>query len=90
MLPVQYKANKNAWIMATLFEEWLICWDQDLKRNILLLVDNCFAHIINVKLQHIKVVFSLGNTMSVLQPCDRTHLENVLQNCDEKKRTENH
>ncbi len=43
--------------MATFFEEWLVSWDQDLKRNILLLVDNCPTHVINVKLHHIKVVF---------------------------------
>ena len=46
-LPVQYYANKNAWMTSGIFKNWLISWDMELQykeRKILLLVDNCAAH----------------------------------------------
>ena len=46
-LPVQYYANKNAWMTSGIFKNWLMSWDMELQykeRNILLLVDNCAAH----------------------------------------------
>jgi hypothetical protein len=70
-LPVHYSANKNAWMTASIFDEWLKSWDKELDRNILLLIDNCPAHIVNASLKHIKVVFLPANTTSLMQPCDQ-------------------
>ncbi|KAL4127580.1 hypothetical protein QTP88_011747 [Uroleucon formosanum] len=71
-LPVDYKANKNAWMTAGIFKDWLINWDKVLNRNILLLIDNCPAHIIDcINLRHIKVIFLPANTTSIIQPCDQ-------------------
>lgn len=71
-LPVDYKANKNAWMTAAIFKDWLINWDKVLNRNILLLIDNCPAHIIDcINLRHIKVIFLPANTTSIIQPCDQ-------------------
>ena len=76
-LPVSYAANKNAWMMSTLFCEWLLAWEIELQRKnkkILLLIDNCSAHkhdVIKDKLQALKVVFLLPNTTSILQPLDQ-------------------
>lgn len=39
-LPVNYKANKNAWMIITIFKDWLINWDKELSWNILLLINN--------------------------------------------------
>ncbi len=33
MLPVQYKINKNAWMTATMFEEWAVSCDQELEKK---------------------------------------------------------
>ena len=46
-LPVIYRNNKNLWMTADIFTEWLQTFDRDMRRqnrNILLLVDNCSAH----------------------------------------------
>lgn len=70
-LPVDYYANKNAWMTAVIFNDWIRKWDDKLKQDILLLVDNCTAHVLNVTLKHINVVFLPANTTSLLQPCDQ-------------------
>ena len=46
-LPVEYEANRNAWMTAAIFEEWLRKWDEKLGRRgrkIALFVDNCSVH----------------------------------------------
>lgn len=70
---VIYKAKKNnAWMIAAIFKDWLINWDKELNRNVLLLIDNCPAHIIDcINLRHIKVIFLPTNTTLVIQPCDQ-------------------
>lgn len=76
-VPVDYHANANAWMTSTIFNEWLKKWDKRLTRNILLLIDNCPAHIIEGTLKRIRIVFLPANTTSLLQPLDqgiiRTH-----------------
>ncbi len=64
-LPVQYPANKSAW-MTSIFNEWLQKWDAALTTDILLLVDCCTAHVVQIPLRHIKVVFLPANTTSLL------------------------
>ena len=70
-LPVDYCANKNAWMTTLFFNDWLAKWDKELDHCIILLVDNCTAHSVNVALKHIKVVFLPANTTSLIQPCDQ-------------------
>jgi hypothetical protein len=70
-LPVAYCANSNAWMTSLVFNDWLQKWDMELNRNIVLLVDNCTAHVLHVSLKHIKVIFLPANTTSLIQPCDQ-------------------
>ena len=74
-LPVNYQANKKAWMTSELFEAELMKWDNELQhknRKILLLIDNCTAHVnIQQKLKNIKQVFLPPNSTSVLQPMDQ-------------------
>lgn len=57
---------------AAIFKDWLINWDKELNRIILLLIDNCPAHINDcINLRHIKVIFLPANTTSIIQPCDQ-------------------
>jgi hypothetical protein len=46
-------------------------WDLELKRKIILLVDNCRAHTNNSLINNIKVIFLPANTTSVIEPCDQ-------------------
>lgn len=73
-LPVEYDANKSAWMTSALFEEWLRNWDVSLhrkKRKIALVVDNCTAHPHIKNLAAIELVFLPPNTTSEIQPCDQ-------------------
>ncbi|GBL78055.1 Tigger transposable element-derived protein 4 [Araneus ventricosus] len=72
--PVDYKSNIKAWMTSNLFQKYLRQWDKELakkKRKIVLLIDNCTAHIEPSNLQWIKVVFLPPNTASVLQTMDQ-------------------
>ena len=72
-LPVAYEANKKAWMLSELFEQWIRKLDAIfLKKNrqVLLFVDNCPAHPMVRTLKAIKLVFLPPNTTSELQPCD--------------------
>ena len=40
-LLVQYTSNEKAWVTMMIFNDWLNKGDQRLKRNVLLLVENC-------------------------------------------------
>lgn len=73
-LPVDYTANKKAWMTAEIFEREIRKWDKTLdkqNRQILLLVDNCPAHSAVPNLNNIKLVFLPPNVTSVLQPMDQ-------------------
>ncbi|KAL4107458.1 hypothetical protein QTP88_017800 [Uroleucon formosanum] len=54
-----------------IFCQWLIKWDNELDRKIVLLVDNCTAHNVNLNLKNIKLVFLPANTTSLIQPCNQ-------------------
>ena len=78
--PVTYRANKNAWMTKTMFEEWLIEWDMILgskNRKILLIVDNCSAHPKECSLRNIRLEFLPPNTTSLIQPMDMGVIQNV-------------
>jgi hypothetical protein len=52
-LPVDYYSNSNAWVTSVVFNNWLVKWDLELKRKIVLLVDNCTARTNNSLLKNI-------------------------------------
>lgn len=75
-LPLDYRANKNAWMTGKLFEEWLLKLDRQFasaKRNIILFIDNCPAHSkdLQLKLEFIKLAFFPPNMSSKLQPLNQ-------------------
>lgn len=78
-LPVDYTANKKAWMTSEIFESEIRKWDKRLlkeNRKILLLVDNCPAHSVVPNLTNIKLVFLPPNVTSVLQPMDQGVIRN--------------
>ena len=59
-LPVDYQANKNAWMTGEIWLEWLKKVDNLMrrkKRHIVMLCDNCAAHSSDVRLTNMKLVF---------------------------------
>lgn len=70
-LPVDNIANSNAWMTKEIFTEWVTKWDNELCHDVLLLVNNCTAHVVTVEFKHINLVFLTSNTTSIIQPCDQ-------------------
>ena len=64
--------NANAWMTSVIFNDWLVKWDRELNRKIVLLADNCTAHTNNSLLKNIKVTFLPVNTTSLIQSCDQS------------------
>ena len=79
-LPVVHKANKNAWMTAQLFEDWLKDFDREMDKNnrkVCLLLDNCSAHYVDTSnLKATELVFLPPNTTSVIQPLDQGIIRN--------------
>ena len=71
-LPVTYKANKNAWMTAAIFQYWVNDFNkcmQAKRRTVCLLLDNCSAH--KIETAHLKsaeLEFLPANTTSSVQP----------------------
>ena len=72
-----YWSNKKSWMTQTIFAEWLKAFDVHvIGRKVLLILDNCSAHIplaaiLNIViLHHTTIMYLLPNTTSKIQSCD--------------------
>ena len=80
-LPVKYKANKRAWMDSTLFNDWLMSFDQKMaaeNRKVILVIDNCPAH--SKTDRHLKateLLYLPPNATCKLQPCDQGVIQNL-------------
>ena len=73
-LGVDYQSNGNAWMTSSIFSDFLKKWNRRLgiqKRKVLLFMDNCTAHKVNMRLANIDIKFLPANTTSVIQPMDQ-------------------
>ncbi|KAK3752512.1 hypothetical protein RRG08_032802 [Elysia crispata] len=70
-LPLDYAANKKAWMTSDLFVSWLRKLDKKYLLSIAMIVDNCPAHPDIDNLKAVKFVFLPPNTTNILQPCDQ-------------------
>lgn len=78
-LPIEYTANRKAWMTSEIFAAWLQKIDKNFaikERKVALVLDNCTAHP-HIKLKNIELIFLPPNTTSVLQPCDQGIIKNV-------------
>ena len=78
-LPVEYTANRKAWMTNEIFSAWLLKIDRQMTRagrKILLFVDNCSAHSPTPPLKSVRVEYLPPNTTSVLQPLDLGVIQN--------------
>lgn len=75
-LPITYRNNSKAWMLSTIFQEWLQEFDRQVGQRhggqrVLLLIDNCSSHKIeNLILSYVDIYFLPPNTTSKLQPLD--------------------
>ena len=80
-IPVQYEANKKAWMLSHIFTSWLTKLDKKFMqegRKVAMIVDNCPSHPnIQSQLNATKLVFLPPNTTSKLQPCDQGIIQNL-------------
>ncbi|KAH6946715.1 hypothetical protein HPB50_014755 [Hyalomma asiaticum] len=79
-LPCDYCANRRTWMTRELLSEWLITLVELMRREnrkILLIVDNCSAHIVNVRLTHVRLEFLPPKNTSLLQPLDQGIIKSV-------------
>lgn len=78
-LPVEWKANKKAWMTGSLMEEWLKALNVKMRRDnrkILLFLDNAACHP-HLNLSNIKLCFFPPNSTSVTQPMDQGVIQNL-------------
>ena len=79
-LPVQYRANKRAWMTGELFTDWVQKFNQRMaskNRRVLLILDNCPAHPNVPNLTSVRLIFLPPNTTSVTQPLDQGIIQSV-------------
>ncbi|CAB5360537.1 unnamed protein product [Rhizophagus irregularis] len=75
-LPIKYRNNAKAWMITTLFQEWIQDFDHQVAQKhggqrVLLLLDNCTSHKLEgLTLSHVDVHFLPPNTTSKIQPMD--------------------
>lgn len=83
-LPVIYKANKKAWMTGAFFSKFLTGLNSKMcakNRKILLFLDNCATHPVDVGwLWNARVIFLPANTTGHLQPLDAGIIRNVKFN----------
>lgn len=69
-----YRNNATAWMTTVLYQEWILDWDEKLRRKnrkIILFQDNFSGHVVPNALTNIKVVNFSPNLTSHVQPCDQ-------------------
>ena len=75
-LPMMYRNNTKAWMLTTLFQDWLRDFDYQVGQKhrgqrVLLFLDNCTSHKLEgLDLVHVDVHFLPPNTTSKIQPMD--------------------
>ncbi|XP_026806961.1 tigger transposable element-derived protein 4-like [Rhopalosiphum maidis] len=78
-LPVDYESNPKSWMTALLWNKWLKQFDEKLfmeNRKIILLIDNCTAHVTVPNLKAITIKFLPMDRTSKFQPLDHGIIQN--------------
>ena len=80
----KYRNNSKSWMTQAIFNEWLKSFDARMAgRQVLLIMDNCSAHIplaqlpTVIRLRNTTVFYLPPNTTSKLQPCDAGIIRNL-------------
>ena len=88
-LPVLYKANKNAWMTTSLFQDYIKIFDlkmQQQGRNVLVFLDNASVHKnLSENLNNVKLIFFPPNCTSHIQPLDQGIIQAMKLNFRQKQ-----
>ena len=85
-LPVTYRNNKKAWMLTTLFQEWLQEFSKQVARRhknkcVLLFLDNCPSHKTDgISFSNVDIHFLPPNTTARIQPMDAGIISSSLPN----------
>uniref|UniRef100_H3AJP3 HTH CENPB-type domain-containing protein n=1 Tax=Latimeria chalumnae TaxID=7897 RepID=H3AJP3_LATCH len=82
-LPVDYKANTQAWMTSDIFSEWVKKFDRKMecqKHKMVVFIDNCPVHLTVATLKATTVIFLPPNFTSKLQPMDQGIIKSFKQN----------
>lgn len=80
--PCDYMHNSEAWMSRELFAKWIMGFDDEMvrmKRQILLLLDDCASHLVNIDLSNIRVEF-LPPSCALIMPLSLGIIKNVKVN----------
>ncbi|GFO47802.1 tigger transposable element-derived protein [Plakobranchus ocellatus] len=86
-LPLDYRANKKAWMTSSIFVDWLRKLDSKFfiqGRSVLMIVNNCPWHPAVNGLAAIRLDFLPSNTTSHTQPCDQGIIHSFKRHYREK------
>ncbi|XP_005102045.1 tigger transposable element-derived protein 4 [Aplysia californica] len=86
-LPVDYRADRKAWMTSGIFEDWLRKLDRKFLiqgRSILMIVDKCPSHPVVYGLAAIRLKFWPANRSSHSQPCDQGIIHSFKRHYREK------
>lgn len=78
-LPVEWRANKKAWMTSSLMNDWLVDLNEKMrqqKRKIIMFLDNAACHP-HLTLSNIKLCFFPPNSTSITQPMDQGVIQNL-------------
>ena len=81
-VPVEYHAQKSAWMTASIYEQILVKFDRSMgykNRQVKLFVDNCSAHP-KIQLKKIRLVIFPPNVTSRCQPMDMGVIHSLKTN----------
>uniref|UniRef100_H3A146 HTH CENPB-type domain-containing protein n=1 Tax=Latimeria chalumnae TaxID=7897 RepID=H3A146_LATCH len=81
-LPVDYKANTQAWMTSDIFSKWVKKFNRKMecqKCKVLLFIDNCPAHPTIATLKAITMIVLPPNSTSKLQPMDQGIIKSFKQ-----------
>ena len=79
-----YLANRKAWVTQGVFKKWLLAFDQQMEgRHVVLLLDNCSAHIQpgdlanhGIVLRNTRLLYLPTATTTKINPCDAGIIRN--------------
>jgi len=86
-LPMTYRNNSKAWMLTTLFQNWLQEFDKEIaqkygNQHVLLLFDNCLSHKTDgMVISNTDVHFLPPNTTSKIMPELLCHSKGIIVTC---------
>ncbi|XP_029653824.1 tigger transposable element-derived protein 6-like [Octopus sinensis] len=82
---IDYRHSERLWMTSKISNEWLLSWDRDLQKKILVVVDRCPSHEIYSNLVSIELLYLPAKTTTILQPMDQGIIRSFKANFNKIK-----